>query len=296
MPIPTRLHTFVTAARVPCALALALFAAACASDRSSLTDPAARKSISISFATRPVIATGAGQLNAPLNAPPNAPLVRGDVLAAGGMRPSAALQAVSGADTLVVTRVQLVLSRVELTRSVGVACDGDSSSPECSEIEQKFVLVDLPTDSTVRTALASDIAPGTYSSLEARIRVPRTSDDPNAAAFLAAHPELAGANVHVEGTFRGKPFSYSGAVDTRFELEFSPPLVVDASGANITVHVDVTTWFRGGSGQLVDPATANSGGSNASLVASNIRRSFRAVRDDRRDGHDDGDKGDGKRG
>lgn len=259
-------------------LALSMSAAACASDRSSLTGPTTTRSLSLSFATRPVIGT-TGQVNVPLAAGSVAP---------PSVRASSALLAVTGADTLVITRVQLVLSRVELTRSTGVACDDDSASPDCSELERHFVLVDLPTDTSVHTVLGANIPPGSYTSLEARLRIPRSSDDTAATTFLAAHPEFAGANVRVEGTFRGAPFTFTGATDSRVELAFSPPIVVDSTGANITVHVDVTTWFRDQRGALIGPASANAGGVNAALVADNIRRSFRAVRDDAHDGHDDG--------
>lgn len=265
--------------RVVASMSLAVFAMACSGDRSSLTNPLAAKSMSLSFSTGPVIAAS-GQLN---GLSPS-----GDVMSVtgAGLRASGALQVVSGKDTLVISKVKLVLSHVELAQTTGASCDDDSSAAGCSEIEKRFVLVDLPTDTAVHTALTTNIPPGTYASLEARLRVPRTSDNPDAAAFLAAHPELAGANVRVEGTFKGQPFVYLGAVDTRFELAFSPPIIVDASGANVTVHVDVTTWFRDSAGALIDPVSANAGGTNAALVATNIRRSLRAVRDDERDGKD----------
>lgn len=256
-----------------CIAALALVTA-CGGDGSSLSAPGARKSMSISFATVPVTPAAAGQLGAS-----TLPRL---------VTPSASIQAVTGSDTLVITRAELVLSRVELTKSTGTPCDDDEGDPACSEIERHFVLVDLPVDATVQTALASNIPAGTYASLEARLRVPRSSDDTAATAFLAAHPELAGGNVRVEGTFRGAPFTYLGTVDTRFEVAFSPPIVVDSSGANVTVHVDLTTWFRDASGALLDPATAGANGPNASRVAANIVRSLRAVRDDERDGHDHG--------
>lgn len=255
-------------------IAVLTLTAACGGDGSSLSAPGARKSMSISFATMPVAPAAAGQRDA-------SALQRLIV-------PSASIQAVTGNDTLVITRAQLVLSRVELTQTAGTPCDDDDGDAGCSEIERHFVVVDLPVDATVQTALVGNIPAGTYTSLEARLRVPRSSDDAAATTFLAAHPELTGANVRVEGTFRGAPFVYLGTVDTRFEIAFSPPIAVDSSGANVTVHVDLTTWFRDASGALLDPATASANGPNASRVAGNIVRSLRAVRDDERDGHDHG--------
>lgn len=260
---------------------LAVLAAGCSSDR-GLTGPASgSKSLSVSFATAPVASNASGQLNV-------GPQAHGDVLTPAGRNTGRSLQAVSGTDTLVITKVQLVLSRMELTQVAGTQCDDDSSAAGCTELERHFVLINLPTDTIVHTVIDANIPPGTYSSLEARLRVPRSTDDSSATAFLAAHPEFAGANARVEGTFRGKPFVYLGSVDARFELNFAPPITVTLGGVNVTVHVDPTSWFRDGAGALLDPATANAGGSNAAFVAGNIRHSFRAVRDDERDGHDHG--------
>ena len=72
------------------------------------------------------------------------------------------------------------------------------------------------------------------------------------------------------------------------------PLVADSTGANITIKVDLTNWFRTSSGTLIDPATANAGGTNAALVSSNIARSFKAFRDDDHDGRDDHGGDDGR--
>jgi hypothetical protein len=278
--VSTRTATVVT---------LVALASGCSRDH-SLTDPgaAASKSMTISFATRTVAPVISAQNNTPFQA-------QGDVLTPAG-HAARSIQAVNGKDTLIITRAQLVLSRVELTQTAGTPCDDDSSASGCTEIERHFVLVDLPTDTSVHTVLNANIPDGTYASLEARLRIPRSSDDSDATAFLSAHPELAGANVRVEGTFDGQPFTYLGAVDTRFELTFTPPIAVTGGGVNVTVLVDATTWFRDGTGALVDPSSANAGGSNASRVSDNIRRSFRAVRDDERDGHDHGGEDDSHRG
>jgi hypothetical protein len=146
--------------------------------------------------------------------------------------------------------------------------------------------VDLPVDQSVVTSLNAPVAAGTYTSFEAKVRLVR-STDAGGAAFIAAHPEFSGATVRVEGTFNGTPFVYTGSAEAELELAFAPPLVVDSTGMNITVNVDLASWFVTGSGSLVDPATANAGGPNASLVDHNIHQSFEAFEDENHDGHDD---------
>jgi len=66
-----------------------------------------------------------------------------------------------------------------------------------------------------------------------------------------------------------------------------PPLVVDASGSstNLTIRLDVSTWFRvGGTGTVIDPSTANPGGANEGAVKDNIKHSVKAFRDENHDG------------
>lgn len=200
------------------------------------------------------------------------------------------------ADALVITKAQLVLARVELERA-GATCTSEAASgdddaaehKDCAELELAPSVIDLPVNGTVVSALSVAIPEGSYSALEARLRpIVSGRGGPASTAFLAAHPDLNGVSVLVQGTFNGVAFTYKGAPSAGIERSFSPPLTV-ASGTplNVTVNADLATWFRNSSGALIDPSTANAGGANAQLVADNIKRSFRAFRDDDHDGKDD---------
>jgi hypothetical protein len=204
-----------------------------------------------------------------------------------GRQLSANLIAGSGSDTLIITKAQVVMSRVELVKADTAACSGDTTSAtECEELKLDPSLVSLPVDSGVTTSLITAVPAGTYAAFEGKIRLVQASDA-GGTAFLAANPTFNGVSVRVEGTFNGTPFVYTGTADAELELQFSPALVVDSTGMNITVNVDLSSWFRNGSGGLVDPATANAGGPNASLVEHNIHQSFEVFEDDNKDGHQD---------
>ena len=245
---------------------------ACAAD-STGPNAAAAGSVSLSFS-----ATGASSMSS------SSSLSGGTV--------SSTLVGSSSVDVLVLNKAQLVLAELELKRAGGVcesyteAGDNSSSTDSCEELELAPTVIDLPVNGNVISALSVSVPAGSYSALEAKI-TPADPGRPGAAAMLAAHPELTGASVRVEGTFNGRAFTYTGATRAQLESRFDPPLVADGSGINVTVKVDLTTWFRTSSGTLVDPATANAGGSNSELVATNIARSFVAFRDDDHDGCDD---------
>jgi hypothetical protein len=200
---------------------------------------------------------------------------------------SGALVGSSSTDVLVITKAELVLAELELQRAGGSCADSSSSSNDsCEELELAPTMIELPVSGNVVGALSVPVPAGSYSALEAKITLADTGRR-GGAALIAAHPELRGASVRVEGTFNGTAFVYTGTTRAQIESRFDPPLVADGSGINVTISVDLTNWFKTSSGALIDPATANSGGANAELVSANIARSFVAFRDDDRDGRDD---------
>jgi hypothetical protein len=221
----------------------------------------------------------------------------GQIAGAGAIAPSFDRHVTSsnGTHTLVITRAAVSLSRLELATVDSAGC-ADDDHPEhdddrCHELKAGPLLVDLPVDNSLVSLLTLQLPAGTYRALEAKVRKVQTADS-GGAAFLAANPQFANASVRVEGTFDGTPFVYSGAANASLELRFDPPLTVGSTATTVTVHVSIDRWFTDGSGNLVDPATANSGRANENLVNDNIRRSFHAFEDNEHHG-DDGHGDDG---
>jgi hypothetical protein len=243
--------------------------AACADS----TNPAAGRPVSISFST--AATTGGATLSR---------------IDAG---PARSVTATSGANTIVIDKAQVVVARMELAQA-GASCassaaagDDEGDEHQCAELTLAPSVVDLPVDATMTSPMQITVPAGTYRALEARIRPIRADADhgKGSAAFLAAHPELAGVSVRVEGSYNGKAFVYTGAPRAEFETAFDPPIVVDAAPVNVTVHVDIASWFKDASGAMIDPSSTNA--VDVATIASNIRRSFRAFHDDDRNDHDD---------
>lgn len=202
--------------------------------------------------------------------------------------------AVGPAGDLVLTKVQLVLDKIELNESETSSCvaeieasDDDSGNhgeagTECEGVSRNPVLVDIPLDATLATAINVPLSAGTYSKLEAKLEPAR-----DASAFNTANPTLLGKSVRVEGTFKGTPFVFTSAVRSGLEMTFDPPLVIDATTTNATVSIDVAKWFLDSAGAAIDPSTATAGSSALSRIEDNIRRSFHAFEDDHESGVDD---------
>lgn len=210
-------------------------------------------------------------------------------------------------NTLNLTRVAMVLREVELELENDDGCDdslggsGSDSSDDSSDDSgsgddegcEKFVagpfLLELPLDGSVETVVTlDDVTPGVYDELEFEIHKPEddTSDD---LAFIQQHPGFRRISIRVEGDYNGDAFVYETDLNEDQEVDLTPPLVVtDASNqTNVTLTVDVDSWFRRGNGRLVDPATANKGGPNEEFVEDNIENSIAGFEDDDFDGDDD---------
>lgn len=211
-----------------------------------------------------------------------------------------------GGHTLVLTKVELVLREIELKRVAGSAecsfpapsassddhggrSDGHKGdrehrqSHECSEMEIGPFLVDLPLGGGATRKLQVQVDTGNFRRVEFKIH--KVGTDTADVAFLAAHPELKDLSIRAAGTFDGKAFTYATDVAAKQESDLDPPLVVkDATITDLTLVVEVGSWFIAGGVGVIDPATAKPGTATEAIVRQNIRRSFRIFEDKNHDG------------
>ena len=251
--------------------ALGLFAA-CADGSTTAPAAAGSTSLSVSFA-----ATGASTTNA-----------AGNAVLVG-----------TAADTLVITKVQMVLDNVKLRLSGVTACpDSITASTArgrshedrgCSRLDLGPMLLDLPLSGASTSPLAVTIPAGSYSAAEFELDDVNTSTRATQAEkdFLTAHPEFRDVTVKVTGTYKGTAFTFLSRASAEIEFEFNPALVVQKDvNDNVTISLDLSAWFKGANGAVLAPTIANQ-----TLIDQNIMTSFNAFGDRDRDGHEDGGRG-----
>ncbi len=201
---------------------------------------------------------------------------------------------VGAGNELVLQKVQLVLRKIELDETGAADCagevDADDNGPDdsghmeegCREVVREPILIDVPVDDALHQAITVPLPAGTFSELEAKLAPARATST----QFNTANSDLVGKSVRVAGTFKGTPFVFTSSVRSKLELEFDPPLVIDAKTKNATISLDVRKWFLNSSGAVIDPSTAPTGSSNLAQIENNIRRSFHAFEDDNERGED----------
>lgn len=213
--------------------------------------------------------------------------------ASASLSPSANIISIStGANTVVVTKAQMVFDEIQLKATTtscttGMVSDGSAEDHECPELRLDPVLVDIPLDAMTQLDLGALVPDGTYRELEFKMDALENGETASAAAFLAAHPEFRNVAVRIEGTFNGEPFVFTSHEDAEIALAFEPAVNVGLGSANITVKLDVAGWFKDSLGNVVDPRQSGS----ASIIVNNIKRSFHAFEDHDRDGEDDHQSG-----
>jgi len=160
----------------------------------------------------------------------------------------------------------------------------------CAPIKAGPALVDLPLDGTTKVVLDALVPAGTYTRLQAKLDAV-DSDDNGAGDFLAAHPEFAGLSVKVVGVFTDAggtnlALTFTSGLRAVMNMRFDSPVTVGAGTTNLTIDVDVSSWFKDAAGAIIDPTSSE----NQHAIERNIRASLRAFRDDNHDGDDDHDE------
>lgn len=190
-----------------------------------------------------------------------------------------------GTATLTLSSVELVMREIELEKVDDESCDStfEGEVDDCEEFEAAPRVFPLPMDGTTEAVLSiSDVPEGLYDELE--IEVHKVSDDPEDAGILTTRPDLADVSIRVEGDVDGTPFVFTTGVEEEFEFVLSPPIDPSAGPVNVTLAVDVESWFRAGDGSILDPSDE----ANRSEIENNIQQSFEAFEDSDGDGsHDD---------
>jgi len=210
---------------------------------------------------------------------------------AAGLRASPDMT-VGATGDLVLTKVEVVLDKIELDRNGTSSCvaeieaSGDDHAAvgeECEDVSRDPVLIDIPVDGTLHGVLNVPLSEGTYEELEAKLE-PASAE---ATTFNSTNADMVGKSVRVEGTFKGTAFVFTSSVRRSLEMKFDPPLVIDATTKNATVNLDVGKWFLDSSGAVIDPTTATEGSAARQQIEDNIERAFHAFEDEHETGVDD---------
>jgi len=184
-----------------------------------------------------------------------------------------------------ITSAQMTLSHIKLASGDVTCTDGDANEAdeandqpdanetdaddqddnECPPIRVEPVQVNLPLDGTTKVILDALVPAGSYLGLRAEL------ESVNVVGVFTD----AGGTTHA--------FTFTSDAHAEVSVDFATPITVAAGTSNLTVDVDVGSWFRDAAGAILDPNNT----ANQEAIEHAIRASFHAFEDDNHDGDDD---------
>jgi hypothetical protein len=171
-----------------------------------------------------------------------------------------------------VSRVRLSVAYLKLE---GAAAASDAATGDDDEIVRGPFLVDLAgaaLTGSIQEVFDAEVPAGSYREFSLSIA-------PSSAAALGVLAAQ-GVSLIVDGSFNGAPFTFTSTIAISEKKEGT--FTVGASTGNVTLSLNPAAWF-GTAAAPLDPSLA----ANRAAIEGNIRASFKAFRDDDRNGHDD---------
>lgn len=179
------------------------------------------------------------------------------------------------------SHVQIDTAKI-LLRTIQFHNEGDSDSLDFKT--ESFVL-DLDLSGGLNTVAVQEIPEGSYNKVSFRIHKPEEFEDVGDPDFYEGDSGSERFSVVVKGMYGGQPFTFKSRRTAKQRINIQPALMITdtTTAVNVTLSVDVHSWFVDpDDGALLNPTDEG----DESAIDDAIKESFRAYRDDDKDGDD----------
>lgn len=189
----------------------------------------------------------------------------------------------NGSSVAQIDRVRILLRTIQFHKR------DDDDGAEGEEFRSDPMVIDLPLDGTPLEIAVADIPDGSYHKVSFRIHKPDAVEElpEGGEEFRIGESGNERFSVIVDGVVDAQDFQYRSSKSMQQKVDFEADLVIDENtgDVNVTLLVDVSTWFVDESETFLDPF--NTSGSNTSAIDKSIRESFRIFKDKNKDGQPD---------
>jgi hypothetical protein len=181
-------------------------------------------------------------------------------------------RALSAGNGIVLSRVRVVIRKVELEKAGTTLMEEVASGPYLLDLSGASL-----DSGKMDKVLDTTFPAGDYDEVELEIHKAETGE----VGVNADLKEMidAKASIIVDGTIDGATFAFKTAVNAKQEFKGNMTL---KDGSNLTLSVDPSTWFTV-NGARLDPTNE----ANRSQIENNIQKSLKCFKDDDRDGRSD---------
>jgi hypothetical protein len=186
--------------------------------------------------------------------------------------PAALRTALAAGTGIDVTRVRVVIRKIELEKAGTLELDEIASGPYLLDLDKAAL-----ESGKVAPVVNASFVPGDYR--EIQLDIHKTDSTEHGVNASLAEMQAKNASIIVNGTIDGANFEFVTALDVEQHYQGTITL---KDGSNLTLSVDPSTWFTA-AGARLDPTNE----ANRSQIENNIKTSLKAFQDDDHDGKDD---------
>ena len=175
---------------------------------------------------------------------------------------------------IIITEAKALIEKVEV-----------ETEPSSESIYLKIepFVVNLFSLNSVLQTVSGRIPEGNYSKIKFKIHKPEDYQTPPDPEFKTGNSGNQRFSVIIKGTYNGSNFVYRSRKSVNMVFSLNRPLSIGPTMRNVTIKIDIASWFRNGS-DVLDPSNS----SNEDQIDDNIRDSFRSIFiDDDRNGSPD---------
>lgn len=178
------------------------------------------------------------------------------------------------------TEVKLLVREIEFESDL----EDDGVAEDSLEFETGPLVISLNLDSSVTPVAVHDVKAGTYDEIEFKLHKPEDTETPPDPDFKIGTSGDERFSIIVRGTYYGQDFLFRSTQNMEQEIELPEPLVLEEDRqVNVTLNVDLSTWFVDQQGNDIDPTLEQ----NRQAIDESIKQSFEAFEDNDIDGEVD---------
>ncbi|CAN5649587.1 hypothetical protein BH10BAC5_BH10BAC5_03470 [soil metagenome] len=167
----------------------------------------------------------------------------------------------SGLDTIIITSVKAMISKVEMFQSY---------NSEYQLVVNPPLVVNLTPGMDYQNLGAATIANGLYSKVRFILHQPASGEVVSDPEFNSGPLITDRQSVIIKGTFNNIPFTFKSHISSEINLTFPSLIELDINPLNVTTLFKPSLWFKSSTGSLLNPLSDTSW----DQIDINIKNSF----------------------
>lgn len=186
-------------------------------------------------------------------------------------------------DTLLqIESAKIYLRSVQFHSGLEDSSEHEMMDDDSIAVKSAPMVVNLDLTGSTNSVVVTEIPNGIYKRVSFRLHKPENNETVLDSDFVEGTGGNQRFSVVVQGSYDGVNFTYKSRRTANQHVDIEPSLVITdtVTFVNVTMQVDVNSWFMDSDSTMLNPADS----SNSTKIDNAIVRSFKAIKDNNHNG------------